>query len=108
MLAVLQPISEAVGADDRVGVEHDAVSQNRIVVKNDMGVQDHVVSQPAVPANDSSAVDSAALAQDRVFSDHRKWPKFTAFAQPGRGMHAGQRVEPMCCICGAALEVADN
>ena len=36
--AVLQPIAEAVGPEYRVGVDDDAVAQNRAVVENDVRI----------------------------------------------------------------------
>src|SRR5207253_1851461 len=62
--AVLQAITESVGADDGVGVDDSPVADHRVVVKDGVGVERDIVADPAKTPNYGSTVYPAARAEN--------------------------------------------
>src|SRR6266478_2213906 len=67
--SVVQAVAEAVRANDRVGVNRDAVAQNGAVIKDGMRIEDDIISEPAKSADHRSGVNSTARSHRASFSD---------------------------------------
>src|SRR5207245_170642 len=61
MPAVLEAVTEAVCSEHCVRMHDDPIAENGAVIEHDIGMQHHVVAQPAVPADGNTAVKPAAV-----------------------------------------------
>src|SRR5205823_6136844 len=69
VLAALLPIAEAIGAENRIGMDDDAIAENRPIVKHGVGIHDDIIAEPAVPADDGSGMNLTAAAKDAPLAD---------------------------------------
>ena len=91
VLAVLKTIAETIGAEHGVGVDDDAVAEDRAVVENDVRMQDHIVAEPAIAADDDAAVKSAAGAENAALADDGERMKLASGTKLSGRMDDGAR-----------------
>src|SRR5262249_28325062 len=60
MLAGVEPIAEAVRPDHGVGVNEDAMTDNRPVIQHRVRVDDDIIAEPTIRSDDGPAMNRAA------------------------------------------------
>src|SRR5262249_16769256 len=66
------PIATAIGTEDGMSVNDDAVAEHAAIVEDGVRIQGHVVAEPAVTANDNAGGEPAASTEDRSLADADK------------------------------------
>src|SRR5262245_29129528 len=108
MAAFLQAVAETVRANHRVGVDNDPVAQNRAVVQDCVGVQDHVGPKPAIAADDGPVAYLAAVADHAAGADAGERKQVDILAELSRLMDDGTRIDTWQRFGGRPAQMLKN
>ena len=92
MPPLVERIAVAVRADDRAGMDDDAVADAGLRVNDDVGKQAHVIADLAVPAEVVAAQQHGASAQFGPRANHAVRPDVRRGINLGRGGDARARM----------------
>src|SRR5262249_10978119 len=104
----LEAVAEAVGAEDGVGVDDDAVAEHGVVVQDGVGEEDDVVAEAAEAAGAGAAVQDAAGADDGPLADGGEGEDAGPLAEPGGRVDEGPRVDAAGRRLGPRVQVAGD
>src|SRR5262249_27342768 len=90
---ILQPIAEAVRANDGVGMHDHALTEDTTVVKDHMRMKDYIARQPAEVTDRHARMQPAAVADDALLTDDRERADSHAATEPGRRMNVSGRMD---------------